>query len=138
MDMKQKMLEVINSHHGNEFNWDDLSPEEIDAIVQMVQRWGNDMGKRSYALHDYRNLLSPARAALHRLAQLGSRQQYAEIPSEINLVIETGIPFLLGDRQLTSSEKSALTKLVKWMRPNEKIAPEIKSLYLDRGNKWLL
>ena len=138
MDIKQKMVEVINANHGDEFNWDDLSPEEIDAIVQMVQRWGNDMGKRSYALHDYRQLLNPARAALHRLAQLGFRQQYAEIPSEINLVIETGIPFLLGDRQLTSSEKSALTKLVKWMRPNEKIAPEIKSLYLDRGNKWLL
>jgi len=137
MNMKQKMIEIINSNHGSEFNWDDLSPEEIDSIVQMVQRWGNDMGKRSYALHDYRKLLSPERAAMHRLAQLGSRQQYAEIPSEINLVIETGIPFLLGNRELTSSEKSALTKLIKWMRPNEKIAPEIKSLYLDRGNKWL-
>jgi len=131
-------LNLANHGVSNLFSWDDLSDVEIDTILNLVQRWGNEFGEPSYAMHDYRSATKGNLIGMMRLMTLGKRLEWAEIPAEINLIVETGIPFLTDGRNLTKEELNALTKLIRWMRPDEEKLPEIKSLEIEKENKWLI
>lgn len=134
----------INAIHDleNYFAWDEMSSNEVDTIIKMVQRWGGEIGEPSYAMHDYRTARVGHLFAALRLKTLGGRLEWAEIPAEINLILETGIPFLTDGRNLTEEELNALTKLTRWMRPDEKQLPEIKSLQAglqqQKEDRWLI
>jgi len=126
----------------NYFSWDDLSENEIETILNLVQRWGGHLGEPSYAMHDYRTAQGGHLIGALRLMTLGKRLEWAEIHAELNLLLETGIPFLTDGRNLTEEELNSLTKLIQWMRPDEKKLPEIKSLQTEslkqREDRWLI
>lgn len=137
----QLYLDMIRESE-NYFSWDKMSDSEIDTVLNMVQRWGGEIGEPSYAMHDYRMARVGHLFAALRLRTLGGRLEWAEIPAEINLILETGIPFLTDGKNLTEEELNALTKLIQWMRPDEKQPPEIKSLEASlqqqRQDRWLI
>ena len=124
--------------HDTNYTWDSLSDTEIDTILKMVQRWGNEFGEPSYAMHNYKDVTLGARVAMARLMTLGKRFEWPEIPAEMNLILESGIPFLTDGKNLTDDEVAAIAKLFKWLRPNQKILPEIKSTHVLMEHKWLI